>query len=63
MAMTRKRSMKKMMKKSRKASRKGSKKSPWMEHVMKTFREMRKTDKHCSLGDAMKKAKATKNQM
>jgi hypothetical protein len=49
---------KKMMK------RKGSKKqSPWLKHVMTTFHAMRKTDKHCSFMDALKKAKATKNQM
>ena len=57
------------MAKTRKASkgkkgRKGSKKqSPWLKHVMATFHAMRKTDKHCSFMDALKKAKATKGQM
>ena len=47
-----------------KKSRKGSKKqSPWLKHVMATFHDMRKTNKHCSFMDALKKAKATKGQM
>jgi hypothetical protein len=47
-----------------KKGKKGTKKqSPWLKHVMTTFHAMRKTDKHCSFMDALKKAKATKNQM
>jgi hypothetical protein len=55
------------MAKTRKAASKGKKgtkkQSPWLKHVMTTFHAMRKTDKHCSFMDALKKAKATKGQM
>jgi hypothetical protein len=34
-----------------------------MKHVMSTFHDMRKKDKHCSFMDALKQAKATKGQM
>ena len=47
-----------------KKSRKGTKKqSPWLKHVMATFHDMRKTDKHCSFRDALSKAAKTKGQM
>jgi len=54
----------KSRKASKKSGRKGTKKqTPWMKHVMSTFHDMRKKDKHCSFMDALKQAKATKGQM
>ena len=51
----------------RKAAKKGKKgtkkQSPWLKHVMKTFRDMRAKDKSVRFTDALKQAAKTKNQM
>ena len=58
--MAKRASTRKVAKKGKKSTRK---QSPWLKHVMKTFREMRAKDKNVKFTDALKQAAKTKNQM